>query len=172
MPHRKVTNRERAISLAPISFTRREPAPRDSHRNPLHRRLPQRPAHGAQRVGQSIYPLVPGHEILGRVAAAGSKVTKFKVGDIAAVGVIVDSAANALLATTAKSTSAKRARPSPTRQRSRRRSITWRLLQQLCCRRALRPHGSFQPRPGGVAPLLCAASPPTRRCATGRSAPA
>jgi uncharacterized zinc-type alcohol dehydrogenase-like protein len=41
--------------------------------------------------GQSIYPMVPGHEIVGRVTAAGSAVTKFKVGDIAAVGVIVDS---------------------------------------------------------------------------------
>jgi uncharacterized zinc-type alcohol dehydrogenase-like protein len=41
--------------------------------------------------GQSIYPMVPGHEIVGRVSAAGSAVTKFKVGDIAAVGVIVDS---------------------------------------------------------------------------------
>jgi len=35
--------------------------------------------------------MVPGHEIVGRVTAAGSAVTKFKVGDIAAVGVIVDS---------------------------------------------------------------------------------
>jgi uncharacterized zinc-type alcohol dehydrogenase-like protein len=41
--------------------------------------------------GQSIYPLVPGHEIVGRVTAAGKAVTKFKVGEIAAVGVIVDS---------------------------------------------------------------------------------
>jgi uncharacterized zinc-type alcohol dehydrogenase-like protein len=41
--------------------------------------------------GNSIYPMVPGHEIVGRVSAAGSAVTKFKVGDIAAVGVIIDS---------------------------------------------------------------------------------
>ena len=41
--------------------------------------------------GQSTYPLVPGHEIVGRVTSAGASVTKFKVGDIAAVGVIVDS---------------------------------------------------------------------------------
>jgi uncharacterized zinc-type alcohol dehydrogenase-like protein len=37
------------------------------------------------------YPCVPGHEILGRVAKVGSSVTKFKPGDVAAVGCLVDS---------------------------------------------------------------------------------
>ncbi|HEV8483912.1 MAG TPA: NAD(P)-dependent alcohol dehydrogenase [Blastocatellia bacterium] len=37
------------------------------------------------------YPCVPGHEIIGRVAAVGSAVTKFKVGDIGGVGCMVDS---------------------------------------------------------------------------------
>jgi uncharacterized zinc-type alcohol dehydrogenase-like protein len=41
--------------------------------------------------GNSIYPMVPGHEIVGRVTAVGSAVKKFKAGQIAAVGVIVDS---------------------------------------------------------------------------------
>ncbi len=41
--------------------------------------------------GGSIYPMVPGHEIVGRVTAVGNAVKKFKVGDPAAVGVIVDS---------------------------------------------------------------------------------
>jgi uncharacterized zinc-type alcohol dehydrogenase-like protein len=44
--------------------------------------------------GQSIYPMVPGHEIVGRVTTAGSAVTKFKLGDIAAIGVIIDSCRN------------------------------------------------------------------------------
>jgi alcohol dehydrogenase (NADP+) len=39
----------------------------------------------------TVYPCVPGHEIVGRVTAIGSSVTKFKVGDIAAVGCLVDS---------------------------------------------------------------------------------
>lgn len=39
----------------------------------------------------STYPLVPGHEIVGRVIGVGSGVKKFKVGDAAAVGVIVES---------------------------------------------------------------------------------
>jgi alcohol dehydrogenase (NADP+) len=39
----------------------------------------------------TVYPCVPGHEIVGRVSAVGSQVTKFKAGDIAAVGCMVDS---------------------------------------------------------------------------------
>ncbi|RZK81790.1 MAG: NAD(P)-dependent alcohol dehydrogenase [Pedobacter sp.] len=41
--------------------------------------------------GGSKYPVVPGHEIVGRVTKIGSEVTKFKIGDLAAVGCIVDS---------------------------------------------------------------------------------
>jgi len=41
--------------------------------------------------GMSVYPMVPGHEIVGVVKAVGSEVTKFKVGDRAAVGCLVDS---------------------------------------------------------------------------------
>src|ERR1700688_2120313 len=39
----------------------------------------------------TVYPCVPGHEIVGRVARVGSAVTKFKAGDLAAVGCMVDS---------------------------------------------------------------------------------
>jgi alcohol dehydrogenase (NADP+) len=41
--------------------------------------------------GFTLYPTVPGHEIVGRVLEVGKEVTKFKVGDIAAVGCLVDS---------------------------------------------------------------------------------
>ncbi len=41
--------------------------------------------------GGSVYPVVPGHEIVGRISKIGSEVTKFKVGELAAVGCIVDS---------------------------------------------------------------------------------
>jgi uncharacterized zinc-type alcohol dehydrogenase-like protein len=40
---------------------------------------------------QTVYPCVPGHEIVGRVTKVGSAVTKFKPGDLAAVGCLVDS---------------------------------------------------------------------------------
>jgi len=39
----------------------------------------------------TVYPIVPGHEIIGRVTKVGAAVTKFKIGDIAAVGCMVDS---------------------------------------------------------------------------------
>jgi uncharacterized zinc-type alcohol dehydrogenase-like protein len=41
--------------------------------------------------GGSTYPIVPGHEIVGKITAVGEQVTKFKIGDIGAVGCIVDS---------------------------------------------------------------------------------
>jgi len=41
--------------------------------------------------GGSVYPMVPGHEIVGRVSKVGNHVTKFKVGDLAAIGCLVDS---------------------------------------------------------------------------------
>ena len=44
-----------------------------------------------KNVMPTVYPCVPGHEIVGRVTGVGSKVTKFKPGDIAAVGCLVDS---------------------------------------------------------------------------------
>ena len=39
----------------------------------------------------TVYPIVPGHEIVGRVTKVGSGVSKFKAGDLAAVGCLVDS---------------------------------------------------------------------------------
>lgn len=42
-------------------------------------------------MGAKKYPMVPGHELLGKVVEVGAKVTKAKVGDIVAVGCIVDS---------------------------------------------------------------------------------
>ncbi|XP_061343235.1 probable mannitol dehydrogenase [Gastrolobium bilobum] len=41
--------------------------------------------------GGSVYPLVPGHEIVGEVTRVGSKVTKFKIGDIAGIGPYISS---------------------------------------------------------------------------------
>ncbi|WEV49090.1 NAD(P)-dependent alcohol dehydrogenase [Acinetobacter sp. ESL0695] len=41
--------------------------------------------------GHTMWPVVPGHEIIGRISAVGNQVNKFKVGDLAAIGCIVDS---------------------------------------------------------------------------------
>lgn len=78
--------------LGPHSFTRREPGPTEIVIDILYCGVCHSDLHMARNEwGASIYPLVPGHEIVGRVTFAGSKVTKFKAGDIGAVGVIIDS---------------------------------------------------------------------------------
>ena len=78
--------------LAPHAFTRREPLASEIVVDILFCGVCHSDLHMARNEwGNSIYPMVPGHEIVGRVSAAGSAVTKFKVGDIAAVGVIIDS---------------------------------------------------------------------------------
>ena len=79
-------------ALAPYNFTRREPGVTEIAIEVLYCGVCHSDLHMARNEwGQSVYPMVPGHEIVGRVMAAGSAVSKFKAGDIAAVGVIVDS---------------------------------------------------------------------------------
>lgn len=78
--------------LAPYAFTRRDPDPTEIAIEILYCGVCHSDLHMARNEwGQSIYPMVPGHEIVGRVVATGTSSTKFKLGDIAAVGVIVDS---------------------------------------------------------------------------------
>ena len=78
--------------LAPFAFSRREPGATEITVEVLYCGVCHSDLHMARNEwGQSIYPMVPGHEIVGRVIATGSAVTKFKVGGIAAIGVIVDS---------------------------------------------------------------------------------
>lgn len=79
-------------SLAPWDFGRREVGPHDvqfdiSYCGVCHSDLHQI----KDDWGGSIYPMVPGHEIVGRVVAVGSHVTKFNVGDLAGTGCQVDS---------------------------------------------------------------------------------
>jgi uncharacterized zinc-type alcohol dehydrogenase-like protein len=78
--------------LAPFGFTRREPGATEIAVEVLYCGVCHSDLHMVRNEwGQSIYPLVPGHEIVGRVVIAGSEVTKFEVGEIAAIGVIIDS---------------------------------------------------------------------------------
>jgi uncharacterized zinc-type alcohol dehydrogenase-like protein len=78
--------------LAPYNFSRREPGATEIAVEILYCGVCHSDLHMIRNEwGNSIYPMVPGHEIVGRVTAAGSAVTKFKVGGIAAIGVIVDS---------------------------------------------------------------------------------
>lgn len=78
--------------LAPFDFERREPGPSEMTVEILYCGVCHTDLHQARNEwGGSRYPIVPGHEIVGRVVAAGSAVTRFKVGGIAAIGVLVDS---------------------------------------------------------------------------------
>ena len=78
--------------LAPLQIQRREPRPEDVQLEILYCGVCHSDIHMARNEwGQTIYPVVPGHEIVGKVTAVGNKVTKFKRGDVAGVGVMVDS---------------------------------------------------------------------------------
>jgi uncharacterized zinc-type alcohol dehydrogenase-like protein len=77
--------------LAPFSFERRDPGPHDVEIDISHCGVCHTDIHFTKNDwGMSIYPMVPGHEIVGRVKSVGSHVKKFKVGDIAGVGCLVD----------------------------------------------------------------------------------
>ena len=78
--------------LKPFSFQRREPLPDDVQLDILFCGVCHSDLHMARNEwGGTNYPVVPGHEIVGRVAKVGRDVKKFKEGDLAAVGCMVDS---------------------------------------------------------------------------------
>jgi uncharacterized zinc-type alcohol dehydrogenase-like protein len=78
--------------LAPYSFDRREPREHDVSIDIKFCGVCHSDIHQARdEWGGSIFPMVPGHEIAGIVTAVGAGVTKFKVGDRAGVGCLVDS---------------------------------------------------------------------------------
>lgn len=78
--------------LAPFEFIRRSPRPDDVVIEVMYCGVCHSDLHQARNDwGFSQYPLVPGHEVVGRVASVGSKVTKFKPGDYAGIGCMVDS---------------------------------------------------------------------------------
>lgn len=78
--------------LAQLNIQRRGVQPKDVEIEILYCGVCHSDLHTARNDwGGSIYPAVPGHEIVGRITAVGTAVSKFKVGDLAAVGCIVDS---------------------------------------------------------------------------------
>ncbi len=80
------------VPLAPFNFQRRDPQPQDVMIEILYCGVCHSDIHQARdEWGGSLFPMVPGHEIVGRVVKVGSAVTKFKVGDFAGVGCMVDS---------------------------------------------------------------------------------
>jgi len=78
--------------LVPFSFERREPRPQDVAVDILYCGICHSDIHTARSEWEgTLYPCIPGHEIVGRVNAVGSEVTRFKSGDLVGVGCLVDS---------------------------------------------------------------------------------
>jgi uncharacterized zinc-type alcohol dehydrogenase-like protein len=79
----------------PFEFTRREVGPKDILIDIQYCGICHSDIHQARAEWEpmmpSMYPMVPGHEIVGRVSQVGSEVTKFAVGDTAGIGCFVDS---------------------------------------------------------------------------------
>lgn len=78
--------------LAPFNFERRDVGPDDVKIDILYCGVCHSDLHQVRNEwGGSIYPMVPGHEIVGRITEVGSKVKNFTVGDLAGIGCFVDS---------------------------------------------------------------------------------
>ena len=83
---------EKSADLTPFSFERRDPRPHDVVVDILYSGICHYDIHQVREEwGPSLFPMVPGHEIVGRVLSVGPDVTRFKAGDLAGVGVMVDS---------------------------------------------------------------------------------
>jgi len=83
-------------ALAPFGITRREPGHLDVAIEILFCGICHSDLHAVRNewsnIMPTVYPIVPGHEIVGRVTKVGSAVTRYKPGDLAAVGCLVPSA--------------------------------------------------------------------------------
>jgi len=83
---------EAKIPLAPFKFERREVGPHDVQIEIAYCGVCHSDIHQVRdEWGGSIFPMVPGHEIVGKITKVGDQVTKFKVGETAGVGCFVDS---------------------------------------------------------------------------------
>lgn len=79
-------------NLSPWNFERRDVGPHDVQFDILYCGVCHSDLHQIRdEWGGSIFPMVPGHEIVGKVTRVGAHVKGFKVGDLAAVGCMVDS---------------------------------------------------------------------------------
>ena len=156
--------------LSPMSIERRAPGPHDVVLEVLFCGVCHSDIHQARgEWGGERFPMVPGHEIVGRVTAIGSHAAKFRVGDLAGAGCFVDSCracdpcgtgldqfCEKGVALTYNGTEMDRQTP----------TFGGYSTQIVVDERyALRIPVGLDP--AGAAPLLCAGSPPTRRSASG-----
>jgi uncharacterized zinc-type alcohol dehydrogenase-like protein len=153
MPNAKAYAAQSATAaLAPWSLERRDPGPSDVAIEILFCGVCHSDLHTARNEWRNtIYPCVPGHEIVGRVTKVGRDVKKFREGEHAAVGCMVDSCRTCTNCQAG--------------------------LEQFCEKGMTLTYNSADAKgkPGQITwppPPRCSAraSRPTRRCATGRSA--
>ncbi|XP_024977551.1 probable cinnamyl alcohol dehydrogenase [Cynara cardunculus var. scolymus] len=106
MDGRKVTGwaaRDSSAILSPYSFHLRKTGPEDVLYKVLYCGMDHTDLHQMRNeVHPTTYPLVPGHEVVGKVVEVGSKVNKFSVGDIVGVGGMVGSCGECLCCKTNK----------------------------------------------------------------------
>ncbi|MBJ7593440.1 MAG: NAD(P)-dependent alcohol dehydrogenase [Candidatus Dormibacteraeota bacterium] len=92
IPTRGYAATDPTTPLGPFDFERRDPRPHDVVIDILHCGVCHSDIHQARdEWGESIFPMVPGHEIVGTVASVGADVSRWGVGQTVGVGVFVDS---------------------------------------------------------------------------------
>jgi uncharacterized zinc-type alcohol dehydrogenase-like protein len=92
LPSKAYAAQSPTSGLAPFAFSRRTPGPHDVLIQIRYCGVCHTDIHFVRNDwGISIYPMIPGHEIVGVVSDVGSEVQQFKPGDIAGVGCLVDS---------------------------------------------------------------------------------
>ena len=95
IPSQSLFCRQQDVSTASASIPRRDTTARDVQIEILFCGICHSDLHQARdewnTVMPTVYPCVPGHEIVGRVTKVGAEVTKFKAGDLVGVGCLVDS---------------------------------------------------------------------------------
>ena len=173
LPTRGYATKGPTSVLEPYNFQRRGPGPNDLLIEILYCGICHSDIHQSRdEWGGSIFPMVPGHEIVGCVAGVGSQVKRFKVGALAGVGTIVDSCR---VCESCKEGLEQYCAKYP--------SWTYNGLEQdgktptyggYSSHIVVDEHYTLKISPNlplaNVAPLLCAASPPTRRSGISTSA--
>lgn len=92
LPTRGYAAKTASSPLEPYAFDRRDTGPNDVLIEIAYCGICHSDIHQARNEwGTSTFPMVPGHEIVGRVTRVGAQVTKFKQGDLAGVGCFIDS---------------------------------------------------------------------------------
>jgi alcohol dehydrogenase (NADP+) len=93
MPATKAYGAQSATTpIVPLTIERRAPKPHDVQIEIKYCGVCHSDLHTARNEwGMTVFPVVPGHEIVGVVTAVGTHVKKFKVGDLAGIGCLVDS---------------------------------------------------------------------------------